>query len=511
MPHRAVDQVNLSGSPGPQPTQPPDGTLALFRRVEYLLVAVALVGVLDTLRFAVYYIPFRFDLNFEEGNQLLAALRIAHGQSPYPPVGGLPYIVNPYGPVFYYADSVLAKWFGASLVAPRLLVLASTFAVALFIVLLLKRWTRSWTIALGFGLSFPAVSLVRDWSHVVRVDIFGLALAMAGLYIFARGRSLMWPALLFLLALNTKITLLAAPVACFLYLVLDRQRRRAWRFAAWLILFGVAGLVAVGATTGGWGLFQMLHSHPDQYRISWYLSRLRPFLLLNVALLAGLVALGVHDFRRRSFSLPFIYGVLATCMTFTIGQWANDANHLLEWQAALCLAAACGYHELRNRPKADVAAALIPLGLIVLVALGLPESRRLSPELAGCPAAYQFAQKQPGQLLTENSGILALAGKPVWLNNSFEYAILGKTGRLDQQPLIRMVHRKLFGLILLGAPPAALESGAAHYGLPTSIWPEGFVSALLGNNHPVARFACADAAVAYEPNPPPPAKVASAH
>ncbi|HVC00119.1 MAG TPA: hypothetical protein VNJ12_12415, partial [Candidatus Dormibacteraeota bacterium] len=84
-------------------------------------------------------------------------------------------------------------------------------------------------------------------------------------------------------------------------------------------------------------------------------------------------------------------------MTFTIGQWANDANHLLEWQAALCLAAGCGYHMLRNRQKVDVAAALIPIGVILLIVLGLPESPRVIPELAGCPAAYQFAEQQPGQ------------------------------------------------------------------------------------------------------------------
>jgi len=216
MDYRAVEQIDISTTPEPQSTRPPAGTLALLRRVEYLLVAVALVGVLDTLRFAVYYIPLRFAVNFEEGNQLLAALRIARGQGPYPAVGGPPYIVNPYGPVFYYADASLVRWFGRSFTAPRLLVLASAFAVALFVILLLKRWTGSWTVALGFGLSFLAVRLVRDWSHVVRVDIFGLALAMAGLYVFARGRSLLWPALLFLLALNTKITLLAAPVACFL-------------------------------------------------------------------------------------------------------------------------------------------------------------------------------------------------------------------------------------------------------------------------------------------------------
>lgn len=500
----ARDTTQAAQAPAPSQIPRPASKPAAFVRIaEYVLLATVIAGFVDTLRFAAYYIPLRFAVNYEEGNQLNAALRIVHGLNPYPPVGGPPYIVDPYGPVFYYMVAPLVKLFGVNFTAPRLLVLASGLAVGLFLVLLLRRWTESWVIALGFGMSFLAVSLVRTWISILRVDLFGLAMAMAGLYVFSSSRRLLWPALLFLAAIYTKMTLIAAPIACFLYMMAAGERRRAWRFTGWMLLFGLAGLAALDIGTGGWGIFHMFLTHADVYRVSWYLSRLRPFALLNAALVAGAIALGVRDFRRRALSLPLVYVILATAMTFTIGQSANDANHLLEWQAALALAAGCGYHALRSRRRADAAVALIPLGVALLVILGLPQKPQLGRPLAGCSAAYQFVARQPGQLLTENPGAAVLSGKEVWLSNSFEYAILGRAGRLDPQPLNRLVQQKFFGVVLLGGNLAELEQAAKQPRAAHTIWPPPFVAALAQNYHEVAHFSCAYAQTAFEPNAAP--------
>ena len=484
-----------SGALNPAPKPP-----KLLRVAEFALLAAVIAGFLDTLRFAAYYIPLPFAVNYEEGNVLNAALRITHGLSPYPPVGGLPYVVNPYGPVFYYAVAPLVKLFGLSFTAPRLLVLASGLAVALLLVLLLRRWTESWWIALGFGLSFLAVSLVRSWVYVLRVELLGTVLALAGLYVVTARRSLVWPALLFLAALYAKITFLAAPIACFLYMFLSGERRRAWRFIGWMLLFGLAGLAALAIGTNGWGLFHMFLTHPDPYRLSWYFSRIGPFAFLNVGLVAGAIALAAHDIRRRRFSLPLLYCALATVMTLTVGKLGGDGNELLEWQAAMCLAAGCGYAALKKRFGSDPALALIPVGLVLLVLLGLPEKLQVSPQISGCPAAYSFAAQGPGHLLTENSGAAVLSRKKVWLSNSFEYDFLGKAGRLDQTPLISLVQRKFFGVILLSDGLPTLEREAADPRSLGTVWPPQFVSALAQNYHPVARFSCAYANVAYEPD-----------
>ena len=489
---------NPRGSTGEE-HRPPFALLA----AEIVLLSGVIAGVLDSLRFAAYYIPLRFALHYEEGNILNAALRITRGHTPYPPVGGLPYVVNPYGPVFYYLVAPLVKWFGLSFTAPRVLVLLSGLAVGLLLVLLLRHWTRSWLVALGFGLSFLAVTPVREWLYMLRVEMFGLALVLAGLYLFATRKSLLWSALLFLAALFTKITFLAAPVAVILYLLLSGDRRRALRFVGWMLLFGVAGLVALGAGTDGWALFHMFLTHPDPYHLDWYFARLWSVGRWDLGLAAGAILLAVRDLRRRSVSLPLIFCALATLMTIPVGKLGADLNELLEWQAALCLAAGCGYAAVRNRLRPDSVVALIPIALLATVLLGLSESRRLSPAISGCPAAYQFAAEQPGQLLTENSGAAVLSGKTVWLSNSFEYCFLGKAGRLDEEPLIRLVRQKFFGLIMMSGTPRLLASSKPEPGLHSTLWPPQFIEALTRNYHQVARFSCGYAEVAYEPDAPP--------
>ncbi len=476
---------------------------AVVGGAEWALLVVVVAGLLDTLRFAAYYIPLPFAVNFEEGKILNAGYRILRGLTPYPPVGRPPYVVNVYGPVFYYVVAPLVKWFGLSFTAPRLLVLASGLTVALLLALLLRHWTESWVIALGFGLSFLAVSLVRDWIYVLRVELFATALSLGGLYVFAKKKSLLWAALLFLAAIYTKITFIAAPIACFLYLVLKGEWRGAWRLTGWMLLFGLTGLAALSAGTRGWALFHMFLTHPDPYRLRWYFQRFSPFALLDAGLVIAAISLAVLDVRRRSISLPLIYCALTTLMTLTVGKFGGDANELLEWQAAMCLAAGCGYAALRKHWKFEPAVALIPIGVMVLVLLGLPESRQLAPDLAGCPAAYQFAKQQPGELLTGNSGIAALSGKKMWLSDVLEFAVLGQAGRLDQRPLAEMVRNKFFGLILINGDTSARRREETGPQLPFSFWPREFVTALTRNYHPVARFSCAYAGVAYEPNSTP--------
>jgi hypothetical protein len=470
-----------------------------IRRSEILFFAIVIAGCLATFWVAARRIPLRFSVNFEEGNALNAALRITRGETPYPPVGGPPYVVNPYGPAFYYATAPLVKFFGVSFTTPRLMVLASGILAALFIALLLARWTGSWQVAFSFGLLYLALPLVRNWIFVLRADLFAVALTLAGLYAFCVSRRTAWPALLFLAAIYAKITLVAAPIACLLYLMLAGERRRAWRLAGWMVASGLAVLGALEYVTHGWLAFHLFLTHPDPYSFSRYAAIILPYALLDIVLLIAAAALAVRDFRRRAFSLPLLYFLAASVTTLTAGKMGSDPNHLLEWQAAMCLAAGCGYQELRSRPKPEPVTALMPIGLALIVLVSIPHSARPAHDLAGCAAAYRFVEKHPGQLLSESPGVAVLAGRKVWLSNSFEYAFLGRAGRLDQEPLVRLVQERFFSLILLDNDLPELEKRAREPDSPTTIWPPAFVQALARNYRPVAEFACHDANVAFEP------------
>jgi len=466
---------------------------------ELLLLLLVLAGTVRSLQFAAVQIPQPFSLNFEEGNQLDAALAVATGRPLYPPVGNPPYIVHPYGPVFYLLHGLAVRLFGLSFAPGRVLVLGAGVAVALLLIAWLKRMTASWSIALGFGLTFLAVPLVRTWLPLLRVDLWGLLLTLLGLYQVAMGQRPVFAALCFLAALFTKPTFVAAPLASLLYLALERRWAMARRLAATLLLGGLSALALLAALTHGWALFHMFLAFPDPYSLRLYAVRIAPFFIRNLPLVAGAVLLAVAAGRLRQPSLPLLYAALATVTTLTAGKWGSDANHFLEWQAALALAAGIGYAEFRFHAGAESAVALVPLLMAVVIGFGLVNPAGLSPLLRDCREVYGLARETPGELLSENPGAAVLSGKTVWLSNAFEFRSLSAAGRLNPQPLIGMVERRFFSLILLQEDWPTLVRQASQPPTENTIWPREFVQALGRNYRPLRTFSCAGANDAFVP------------
>ena len=169
-------------------------------------------------------LPMQFD--YEEGNILNAGLRITQGQTPYPAPRGWPIVLNPYGPVAYLATAGMVKWFGISFVAPRLVSVFCGVLIAFLVGALIRKFGGSLSTAVLFGGAFLCVNSIRNWLLTCRVDWLALALSLGGLAVL-----MFWErrwyvaALLFAAALFVKYTLIAAPLACGLYLAM----RRDWR------------------------------------------------------------------------------------------------------------------------------------------------------------------------------------------------------------------------------------------------------------------------------------------
>ena len=70
-----------------------------------LACAAGFAAVLNTFD-AWHLAGLPFEMNYEEGNILNAALRIVNGLSPYPDPHAFPNVLNPYGPVFYYLVAI---------------------------------------------------------------------------------------------------------------------------------------------------------------------------------------------------------------------------------------------------------------------------------------------------------------------------------------------------------------------------------------------------------------------
>jgi hypothetical protein len=471
---------------------------------EWLFLAVTVLGCGMTLRVATYQFKVPYQLNYEEGNILNAAVRIIHGANPYPAIQPPVYVFNNYGPFVYYLITPLVKHFGPVFTYPRVVVCLAGLIIVALILALLRRAGGSWKLSTAFGLLYLTMPVVHDWVYLLRVDLPGIVLTLAGLGVcWAYPRFWYLAAPLFVAAIFCKYTLIAAPAACCLFFALRKQWDKAIGLAACVGGLSLFLFLVLEKTTQGWFAFYMFRTHPDPYFFSQWEEMFFPALGVHAVLVILVIVLAVEDVRRRRASLPVIYFSLATLMTLTAGKAGSDTNHLLEWLASLCLVGGLGYHSLRQRVHAGWALTLMPVSLLLVVLFTLPLDLDVEPARDGCAEAYAFVKDAPGShILSENVGAVVLAGKLVTFSNPFVYTFLVKSSALAEDELAGEIRARYYDAILLDQDLDVLKEEAAEPKSPDTLWYAGFLKALEQNYHPVRHFKCTGANFAYEPNAP---------
>lgn len=485
-----------------------------------LAVSVALVLLESALRIAAPY-----QVEFGEGNVLVSALRAARGQPVYPIPAAPPYVFSSYGPLLYGLLALLVRAFGVSFAAPRLLGALAMCGIALLLFLLLRRWTGSARVALLFGPLFLALPEVGLWSAVTRADPLAVLLALAGLYAIATAPR-RWPAaaLLFLAAGLVKPTLVAAPAAAFLYLLLRREPRRALALLALTGGLALAAFAALQLATGGGFAFQLLRGHPEPYSLARYLRMFALVTSEQLIPVALLLLFVLQSWRRRALSLPLLYAATALLGTLTAGMAGAASNHFLEWSAVVCLGAGMAYHDALARPPSPVRA-LATGALFAMVACALAFStlvtayrRDLAPalmaQLAGllpyhqrlfpldarlqpdCAALQAYLAARPGELvLSENTGAALLAGKQLAVTDPYAYTQLVLRGKLDPAPLVELVRARRFAAIVMAEDIATLRTRG------TDRWAPALLAAAEQAYTLDRRFECANGGAVYLPAP----------
>lgn len=449
--------------------------------------------------------PFQYD--YEEGNILNALLRITQGHTPYPDPHALPNIINPYGPAAYYLLVLPVKVFGLAFVYPRAMIVACAIVIAVLIVLELRRTTDSLSVALTFALMFLSVPNIQEWAWLLRVDLPGIVFTAAGLVLFSRyldrGQpATVLPGLLFAVGLLVKLTLVAAPAACFFALL----ARRRFRDSAKLTGVTVAGfglvMAVFAAITRGAVLTDVFLSHPDPFSFRVFTQGLTQMLVMSWPLVALAVIAIAHDVARRRFFPSILWLLFATATAVTAGKLGSNQNHFLEWNAALCLAAGLGLNKLitlESRPLALLATAAA-IASVTIVSSRQPhylDNRSLE---GGCPAAYAWVRTQAGpNLLSENVGALVLGNKKVWVSNPFVLAQLVEHAGWSDADLVLMVRQRRFDAILtrLDYPAYAeyREQGAERFS-------PAVIRAIAENYQATTGFDCRDMVILYKPKDP---------
>ena len=271
-----------------------------------------------------------------EAVNIQSSYTISRGHDPYgtDPHG---FIATPYPPVYLALAALWLRLGGLDLVGGRPISLAATCVVAALAGYLVACETGQRLAGLLAGLLFLACGPTIVWAAFYRQDLLALAFGLAGLVWLSH-----WPhgpwvygALVpFVLAVYTKQSALAAPVAGCLYLFW-RDRRGGLRFTLACAVTLAFPLVPLELVTrhGFWRQIVADHALWQSDSFWRHLQRLISF----HAILLPLAALGFFLLlRRRQPSLLVCYAPLAVATIVESGVVGANNNHLLEPLLASC-------------------------------------------------------------------------------------------------------------------------------------------------------------------------------
>jgi len=434
-------------------------------------------------------IPFQID--YAEGTILAVALNILHGNPIYPAPGPFPIVLAPYGPVTYLLVALLLKTFGVSLIWPRLLILCSTLGSSALVLGITRAFGGRASAGAVFGAAFFCSPIVWIWLPLVRIDFVAVTLALSGLCVFGRrGHRLALAAVLFVAAVMTKQSAIAAPMACCIELLVERRWRDCLRFVAYLGGLGALALLMLGPNAA---FHLVLLGYRDVSSAVRYAQALTAVMagsfILVLAVIYGTTVAGT---RLKDVRLIWLYLGVATLTTLTAGKTGAETNHFLEWLAALSCVGAVSFS---GPPLAlDRGARLVLTGVVVFTlasAIGVQWIPRRDINQQGCQAAYDLIAHAPGQhILSEDVAAPALTGRVVAVTDPFAYA-LTKHELWEDGGLEARVQNGYFDLIVVGA-----DSLREHH--PQPRW-TGEVARLVRTRYRVAQtFQCSPAlGVAY--------------
>lgn len=452
-----------------------------------VLAAASVCAAVIVLVMAVNAARMPYQLDYEEGNILNAAVRIVHGMTPYPAPHSWPSVINPYGPVGYEMASWMVRLGGVQLTLPRMMVIGCTVLCCVFIGVIVWREVRSGPAAVAFGALFLSFGVVSNWMSYLRVDLIALAFSLAALAVLEVGRKWWWLASLLIVAgVFTKHTSLAAPAACVVWLWAEGERRLALKLAGVSIGLGLAGLAYMQWRTHGSFLFYMVGTHPDAFSWRTYFVQLYEHFTANGVLSAlALVAVAMAVVRSKA-GLAVIYFVFATLTTVTIGKAGSNFNHLMELSAALCVAAAVGWNELTRAKDRKLRLAATAMVLLLAATVANNAVRmQFAADDAGCEMASTYVRNFRGQrIIAENMASVVLAGKTLWISNPFVYTQLVKYGGWSDADLQEQLRKREIDMVVFAKDQE---------------WSPGFIKALEDNYRVDRTFVCRTMPTTYVP------------
>lgn len=473
----------------------------LLPSVCWLIAALCGLYLLEFLAHGFISTAYPYDLNYGEGYVLNDGLRLVRGEAVWTDLTEFPMVRAPY-PAFYLVLAGVLAVGEPGFLFPRLLSLVSAIGIGMLVIGHARHEGAPWpAIAAAGGLWFGS-TFVYQWGPLARVDLLGLAFAL-GAVVLVSGQPasarLAAAAALCSVALLTKQTLLAAPLAIAFYLAWRRDGR-ALPFLAGVVALVAAPTVVLNlASNGHYVEHVLLGNAMNPFDPARALHMGGLFVGLNlVAVPVALWALwrrgatdraqgAINGAPTGSPTVVAIYIPLALVTLLAAGNSSSDVNYFLEPTAALALGVPLAWRRgLQARPRL---AALLALGQLVLlfhVPNGFMSTYPPGPAKGATPVAEDVRAgdrilgliREAGPLaLVEPAGFAVLAGIPVWVQ-PLDLQAEQRLGRWSPDLLARSFAERRWSLVVLNykfLPPAIMATLEREYVLVESFAsPNGF-------------------------------------
>ena len=430
-------------------------------------------------------ILYPWELDYGEGI-VWQQMRWIFTEKAYGPIDQFPAIVFHYPPVYHAVTAICAEAFGTDeLATGRAISLLSTIAAAIasyvLVGLLLEgranRGNRRFCSCIAGLLVFTYLPVI-DWAPLMRVDMLAMALSLFGLVAafksLERPRLIYLAALLFVAALFTKQTSIAAPAATFAVLIAMRAKLAVQGIAACLVL-GFTALLTLGWLTDG-GFYRHIFlynvNRPDLSRLLliFHPAATQPIYvalasLVFVRRLAGArsqyrgnpnarAALcgNVADMRLL---IAAAYALLSTLTLLLVAKSGSNINYFLDWFFALGLFAAMAPNEAiggasGKAERQAIFALAVPIALAIGAAFApLPRSdfsgsSSRARELAQLSAEIASADKP---VISDDMVLLIRSGREVLWEPAI-FAELASTGAWDERPFVENIRNGEFAFFI---------------------------------------------------------------
>jgi hypothetical protein len=393
------------------------------------------------------------ELDDIEGMRLAEMQHLGRGVPIYAPATPGRFDPAIYGPLYYLLGARLINPNKPAYLPLRLLSLLCTLGCAGGCALLAFWLSRNYLAAAFSVLLFFSYEIVSLHGLSARSDLPALLLVFSGFlvaYRFRHSRLILWAVPLMLAGLFYKQQFVAAPVAVFIFLILEKRYRLAAQFAG-LMMAGGLGLLAIFhyVVFAGQDFFLHIVTY-NLVPFDWgrFLDAILGFGVIFIVP----VLVGFEFLRRHPNKLVACYlGCLIAFTVFLKGKVGSDTNYFIE--PILILSFLFGSLLAERIEVPSRTAELLVLALVTMFVGTIVCPLGLRPDDFQRDRAIQdFLRRSfpPGtKALGHYTGDLIRAGLETPISDIWQHAALVKNRRLSDEGLGSQIRGKCFGVIVL--------------------------------------------------------------